>query len=79
MSSLLSKRQVHVHARDSNSPLSHCLKIKEIFHICKVIQKGTGAKSYMRKGFLLHDEMHIYLTIYMRAALVLFDFAPNPV
>jgi hypothetical protein len=29
-------------------------KEKEIFIICKDIQTGEVAKSYMRKGFLIH-------------------------
>ncbi len=35
---------------------------------------GSGAKSYMRKGFLIYEEMHKYL----RRALVIYDFAPDP-
>jgi hypothetical protein len=27
----------------------------------------SGAKSYMRKGFLIYAEMHIYFTIYEEA------------
>ncbi len=39
---------------------------------------GSGEKSYMRKGFLIYEEMHIYLTIHMRRPLVIYDFAPDP-
>ncbi len=28
---------------------------------------GSGAKSYMRKGFLIYEEMHKYLVIYEEA------------
>ncbi len=28
------------------------------------IQMGSGAKSYMRKGFLIYEEMRKYFTIY---------------
>jgi hypothetical protein len=35
---------------------------------------GSGAKSYMRKGFLIHEEMGKY----MRRPLVIYDFAPDP-
>jgi hypothetical protein len=45
-------------------------KEKKIFLICKRNQKGTGAKSYMRKGFLICEEMCKYLVIY--------DFSPDP-
>jgi hypothetical protein len=30
----------------------------------KEIQMGAGAKSYMRKGFLIYEEMRKYLVIY---------------
>jgi hypothetical protein len=33
-------------------------KEKKIFLIYKGIQMGSGAKSYMRKGFLIYEEMH---------------------
>jgi hypothetical protein len=32
----------------------------KIFLIYKEIQMGSGAKSYMRKGFLIYEEMHKY-------------------
>ncbi len=35
-------------------------KEKEIFIIYKKIQMGAVAKSYMRKGFLIYEEMHKY-------------------
>jgi hypothetical protein len=35
----------------------------EIFLICKEIQMGSVAKSYIRKGFLIYEEMRKYLTI----------------
>jgi hypothetical protein len=28
------------------------------------IHKGSGAKSLMRKGFLIYEELHKYLVIY---------------
>jgi hypothetical protein len=34
-------------------------KENKIFLIYKEIQMGTGAKSYMKRGFL-HEEMHEY-------------------
>ncbi len=39
----------------------------QIFLIYKKIQNGAIAKSYMRKGFLIYEEMHKYLTIYEEA------------
>jgi hypothetical protein len=35
---------------------------------------GSGAKSYMRKGFLIYK----IFSPYMRRSLVIFDFAPDP-
>jgi hypothetical protein len=43
----------------------------------KEIQSGAVAKSYMRKGFLIHEEMLKYFP-YMRRPLVIYDFAPDP-
>ncbi len=39
----------------------------KIFHIYKEIQNGAVAKSYMKKGFLIYEEMRKYLTIYEEA------------
>ncbi len=39
-------------------------KENKIFLICKEIQMGSGAKSYMRKGFQTYEEMRKYLTLY---------------
>ncbi len=39
---------------------------------------GSVAKSYMRKGFLIYDEMRKYLTIYEEAELATYDFATDP-
>jgi hypothetical protein len=36
-------------------------KEKKILLIYKGIQKGSGAKSYMRKGILTYEEMRSYL------------------
>jgi hypothetical protein len=59
---------------NENSSLSSMLKIllffhtdkkdKEIFLIHQEIQMGSGAKSYLRKGFLIYEEMRKYFTIY---------------
>jgi hypothetical protein len=35
-------------------------KENKIFLIFKEIHMGSGAKSYMRKGFLIYEEMHKY-------------------
>ncbi len=42
-------------------------KEKKIFLIHKEIQNGAVAKSYMRKGFLIYEEIRKYLTIYEEA------------
>ncbi len=42
-------------------------KENKIFLIYKEIQNGAVAKSYMRKGFLMYEEMRKYLTIYEEA------------
>ncbi len=39
---------------------------------------GSGAKSYMRKGFLIYEEMRKYFSLYEEAVLVIYDFAPDP-
>ncbi len=39
-------------------------KENEIFHFYKEIQMGAVSKSYMRKGFLIYEEMRKYLVIY---------------
>jgi hypothetical protein len=36
-------------------------KENKIFLINREIQKESGAKSFMRKGFLIYEEMHKYL------------------
>jgi hypothetical protein len=41
---------------------------------------GSGAKPYMRKGFLIYEEMRKYLVIYEdRRQFVIYDFATDPV
>jgi hypothetical protein len=35
-------------------------KENKIFLIYKKIQMGSGAKSYVRKGFLVYEDMHKY-------------------
>ena len=40
---------------------------------------GSGAKSCMRKGFLIYEEMRKYLVIYEEAvSLIKYDFATAP-
>ena len=43
------------------------LKKKTKFSSYKEIQMGSVAKSYMRKGILIYEEMRKYLTIYEEA------------
>jgi hypothetical protein len=40
---------------------------------------GSGANSYMRKGFLIYEEMRKYLAICKYRPLVIYDFATDPV
>jgi hypothetical protein len=54
-------------------------KENKIFLIYKEIHMGSVAKSYMRQGFLIHEEMRKYLVIYIRRSLVIYDFATDPV
>jgi hypothetical protein len=42
-------------------------KENKIFLLYKEIQMGSGAKSYMRKGFPINEEMHKFITIYEEA------------
>jgi hypothetical protein len=49
-------------------------KENKIFLLYREIQMGSGAKSYMRKGFLIYK----IFSPYMRRSLVIFDFAPDP-
>jgi hypothetical protein len=53
-------------------------KERKNFLIYKEIQSGSGAKSYMRKGFQKYGEMHKYLVVYGEAVIVMYDFAPDP-
>jgi hypothetical protein len=46
----------------------------QFFLIFKEIQSGAVAKSYMRKGFLIYEEMRKY-SLCMRRPLVIYDFA----
>ncbi len=39
-------------------------KENKIFLVYNEIQMGAAAKSYMRKGFLIYEEMRKYLVIY---------------
>jgi hypothetical protein len=44
-------------------------KENEMFLIFKEIQMGSVAKSYMRKGFLVYEEMRKYFTVYAEAVV----------
>jgi hypothetical protein len=45
----------------------HDEKENQIFLIYKAFQSGAVAKSYMRKGFLIYEEMRKYSPIYEEA------------
>jgi hypothetical protein len=49
-----------------------------MFLINKEIRNGAVAKPYMRKGFLIHEEMRKYLVIY-EEAVTQYDFATAPI
>ncbi len=51
-------------------------KENQIFLIYKEIQMGSSAKSYVRKGFLIYEEMRKCFT-YMGRPVVIHDFAPD--
>jgi putative heme iron utilization protein len=42
-------------------------KENQIFLMCKEIQNGAVAKSYMRKAFLIYEKMRKYFPIYEEA------------
>jgi hypothetical protein len=42
-------------------------KENKIFLMYKEIQMGSGAKSYLRKGFLIFEEMRKFFSIYEKA------------
>jgi hypothetical protein len=56
-------------------------KGKNIFFIYKEIQSGgCNVILYMRKGFLIYEEMHNYFPIYEEAVNhILYDFATAPI
>jgi hypothetical protein len=54
----------HYETSDCPLPTHSVKKEKKIFLIEKVIQMGSVAKSYMRKGFLIYEEMRQYLVIH---------------
>ncbi len=39
---------------------------------------GSGAKSYIRKSFLIYEEMRNFFSIYEEAVTDTYDFAPDP-
>jgi hypothetical protein len=49
-------------------------KENQIFLIFKEIQNEAVAKSYMRKVFLIYEEMRKYLTIYEEAQFRIIDW-----
>ncbi len=53
-------------------------KENKSFLICKEIQMGAVAKSYIKKGFLMCEEMRKFLVIYEEAVRHIYDFATAP-
>ncbi len=62
----------------SSTPPYTDKKENQIFLTYKEIQSGAVAKSYMRKAFLIYEEMHKYFFIYDEAVIVTYDFATAP-
>ena len=54
-------------AMERSQRVSTDKKENQIFLIHKEIQSGAVAKSYMRKGFLIYEEMRKYFPIYDEA------------
>ncbi len=52
-------------------------KIKFSSYIRK-FRGGAVEKSYLKKGFLIYEEMRKYFPIYEEAVLVIYDFATAP-
>jgi hypothetical protein len=53
------------HFHPTSTPLPYAAKNEQkIFPISKEIQKVSDAKSYMRKSFLIYEEMRKYLAIH---------------
>ncbi len=50
-------------------PCTDKKKENQVFLIYKEIQNGAVAKSYMRRGFLIYEEMRKYLDIYEDAVM----------
>jgi hypothetical protein len=50
-------------------------KENQIFLIYREIQSGAVAKSYIRKDFLIYEEMRKYFPIYDEAVSHIYDFA----
>jgi hypothetical protein len=61
----------HLHEKRGQESLVSMLytekKKKKNFLIYKEIQMGSGAKSYMRNGFLIYEDLHKFITIYEEA------------
>ena len=55
------------HAQSSHTSWYTDKKENKIFLIYKEIQMGEVAKSSMRKGFLIYEELRKYLVIYEEA------------
>jgi len=52
-------------------------KENKFFLIYKGNSDGISAKSYMRKSYLIYEEMSKYLAIYEEAVSHIYDFAPR--
>ncbi len=64
---LRSWQRLDYNTHNQDLPIYTDNKENDIFLIYKELQMGSGARSYMRKGFLIYEEMGKYLTIYEEA------------
>ncbi len=59
-------------------PLYTDKKEKKNFLIYKEIKMEAVAKSYMRKSFLIYEDMRKYLVIYEEAVVIYMSLQPLP-
>jgi hypothetical protein len=54
-------------------------KLNQIFLVCKEIQNGVGAKSYMTNGLLSsYMGKNVRISSYIRKPFLIYDFATAP-
>jgi hypothetical protein len=53
-------------------------KEKKIFVICKELENGAVAKSYLTNGLLIHVYGEIFAHVLIRKPFLIYDFATAP-